>query len=73
MHLLHAETAWNHPAFFDYLDCWMTEDDTQAVAAIKAQTGRLQPEPGAPGPARFWLQSEFAQHLFIDDMWKAYR
>ena len=30
---------WNHPAFFDYVDRWMTEDDTQAVAEIKAQTG----------------------------------
>ena len=28
-----------HPAFFDYADRWMTEDDTQAVAAIKAQSG----------------------------------
>ena len=39
IHLLHAESVWNHPAFFDYVDRWMTEDDTQAIAEIKAQSG----------------------------------
>jgi len=39
MHLLNAEGVWNHPAFFDYADRWMTEDDTQAIVAIKAQSG----------------------------------
>jgi hypothetical protein len=36
IHLLLAENVWNYPAFFDYLDRWMTEDDTQAVAEINA-------------------------------------
>lgn len=26
MRLLHAETNWNHDAFFDYVDRWMTEE-----------------------------------------------
>jgi len=74
MHLMHAESLWNHPAFFDYADRWMTEDDTQAVAAIKAQTGfDYSQNWERQGQTEFWLQGEFPQYTFIDDMWKAYR
>jgi hypothetical protein len=73
-HLLGAERLWNHPAFFDYVDRWMTEDDTQAVAQIKAQTGVAYTEDWErQGQTRFWLQGQFPQYTFIDDMWKAYR
>ena len=34
-----AEKSWNHDAYFDYVDRWMTEDDTQALAEIKKQLG----------------------------------
>jgi hypothetical protein len=74
VHLLHGETIWNHPAFFDYVDRWMTEDDTQAVQDIKTQSGY---DYGAnwerQGQTKYWLQGEFPQYSFIDDMWKAYR
>ena len=74
MHLLNAEGVWNHPAFFDYADRWMTEDDTQAIAAIKAQRGfDYSQDWERQGQTRFWLQGEFPQYPFIDDMWKAYR
>jgi len=39
MHIMKTENVWNYPAFFDYVDRWMYEDDTQTVAEIKAQTG----------------------------------
>ncbi len=72
--LLGGENLWNHPAFFDYVDRWMTEDDTQAVAQIKAQTGfDYSADWERQGQTRFWLQGEFPQYTFIDDMWKAYR
>jgi hypothetical protein len=74
IHILKAETLWNHPAFFDYVDRWMTEDDTQAVAEIKAQSGfDYSASWERQGQTRFWLQGEFPQYSFIDDMWKAYR
>jgi hypothetical protein len=74
VHLLHAESVWNHPAFFDYVDRWMTEDDTQAIAEIKAQSGfDYSANWERQGQTRFWLQGEFPQYSFIDDMWKAYR
>lgn len=72
--LLGGENIWNYPAFFDYVDRWMTEDDTQAVAQIKAQTGfDYSADWERQGQTRFWLQGEFPQYTFIDDMWKAYR
>lgn len=74
IHILKAENAWNYPAFFDYVDRWMTEDDTQAVAEIKAQTGfDYSADWERQGQTKYWLQGEFPQYTFIDDMWSAYR
>ena len=72
--MLGAQTTWNHPAFFDYVDRWMTEDDTQAVADIKAQSGfDYSADWERQGQTASWLQGEFPQYSFVDDMWKAYR
>jgi hypothetical protein len=74
IHLLHAESLWNYPAFFDYVDRWMTEDDTQAVAEIKVQSGfDYSANWDRQGQTHVWLQGQFPQYTFIDDMWKAYR
>jgi hypothetical protein len=74
VHILQAEAVWNYPAFFDYVDRWMTEDDTQAVAEIKAQTGfDYSANWEHQRQTRYWLQGEFPQYTFIDDMWSAYR
>lgn len=74
IHIMHAETVWNYPPFFDYVDRWMTEDDTQAIAQIKAQSGfDYSSDWERQGQTRFWLQGEFPQYTFIDDMWTAYR
>ena len=74
IHIMHAENVWNYPAFFDYVDRWMTEDDTQAVAEIKAQTGfDYSANWERQKQTRYWLQGEFPQYTFIDDMWSAYR
>ena len=74
MRLLSAESLWNHPAFFDYVDRWMTENDTQAIAEIKAQSGfDYSANWERQGQTRYWLQAEFPQYTFVNDMWKAYR
>jgi hypothetical protein len=74
IHILHAENVWNYPAFFDYVDRWMNEDDTQAVAEIKAQSGfDYSADWDRQGQTRLFLQAEFPQYTFIDDMWRAYR
>jgi hypothetical protein len=58
-----VRAAWNHPAFFDYSDRWMTEDDTQARATIKAQIGK---DYSAFPQRRAW-------DSFVTNMWNAYR
>ena len=73
MHLMGAETLWNHPAFFDYAARWMCENDSAAIDTIKAQSGfdysaswdRQQQTAGV-------MQGEFPQYTFIDDMWRKY-
>jgi hypothetical protein len=72
--ILGAQAAWSHPAFFDYVDRWMTEDDAQAIADIQATSGfDYSASWERQGQTRYWLQGEFAQYSFIDDMWRAYR
>ncbi|MEI6067582.1 MAG: hypothetical protein WCQ50_19090 [Spirochaetota bacterium] len=72
--LLHVESAWNYPAFFDYVNRWMTEDDTQAVSAIKAQSGFDYSENWKrQRQTKYFLQGRISQPSFIDDMWTSYR
>jgi hypothetical protein len=72
--IMHAEKAWGHDAFFAYVDRWMTEDDAQAVLDIKTQSGfDYSSDWERQRQTRYWLQGEFPQATFVDDMWKAYR
>jgi len=73
VHLLNGESVWNYPAFFDYVDRWMTEDDTQAVAEIKAQSGYDYSASWERQKQTVnWLDGEVSQPSFIDDMWNAF-
>ena len=40
LRLMHAEKAWNHDAFFDYVDRWMFENDADFVKTLKQATGK---------------------------------
>ncbi len=74
IHLLHAETVWNYPAFFDYVDRWMNEDDTQAIADIKVQSGYdYSANWERQRQTIHWLQGNVSQPSFIDDMWRSLR
>jgi len=74
LHLLRAESIWNHPAFFDYVDRWMMEDDTEAISLIKQQTGfDYAPDWDRQRQTRYWLRGQISEPSFIDDMWKKYR
>ena len=66
--ILHAEELWNHDAFFDYCDRWMTEDDTE-FARIAAAA-----HPGSES----WYTADWARQrqcwdAFVEEMWAAYR
>ncbi len=65
LRLLHAEPAWHHDAFFDYVDRWMYEDDSAFVKTIKAATGRDHDKE--------WARQGQAWDAFINEMWARHR
>jgi len=65
LRLMHAEKAWNHDAFFDYVDRWMYEDDTAFVRTIKETTGRDHDKE--------WARQGQAWDVFVNEMWAKHR
>jgi len=59
--LMGATKAWSHDAFFDYVDRWMTEDNTEFLKIEKQETGRT------------YSAQRTAQNKFVDEMWAKYR
>ena len=56
------------------MDRWMMEDDTEAIALIKQQTGfDYAPDWDRQRQTRYWLRGQVSEPGFIDDMWKKYR
>jgi hypothetical protein len=64
-HLLGAEKLWNHDAFFDYVDRWMTEDDSRAIAEIKQVKGWDY--------SASWERQRQTWDEFVQNMWEVYR
>ncbi|HDQ73498.1 MAG TPA: hypothetical protein ENN19_15595 [Chloroflexi bacterium] len=64
-HILGVKSAWDHDALFDYADRWMTEDDTEHVAAILAATGQDY--------SAGWARQQQCWDDFVEEMWAAYR
>jgi hypothetical protein len=61
--LMALEKYWAHDAFFDYVDRWMSEDETEALK-VMAEVGHKQPE---------WSWQGKVEVQFHEDMWKKYR
>jgi hypothetical protein len=64
LHLLKAEQAWDHPAFFDYCDRWMFEDESAALKTLKQDAAMDEPD---------WAHEGRTWEPFVDQMWAAYR
>jgi hypothetical protein len=62
--LVGGQSNWNHPALFAYVDRWMNEDDTQDIAAIKAQTGLDY--------SASWQRQRQTWDPFVNEMWRLY-
>ncbi len=65
LRLLRAEAAWNHDAFFDYVDRWMYEDDREFVRRIRETTGRDHDKE--------WARQGQAWDGFVNEMWARHR
>lgn len=63
--LLEARDEWAHPAFFDYCDRWMHEDDSGAVAAIEESRGWDY--------SAGWARQGQCWDDFVEQMWAEYR
>jgi hypothetical protein len=62
--LMGAMDLWNHPALFDYVDRWMTEDDTDFNKEIaKARKN----------PVSDWARQRASWDPITNEMWKKYR
>jgi hypothetical protein len=80
MRILGARATWNYPAFFDYADRWMSEPGTQTIPESQCVQDILKNTGfdytagwDQQGQTGGWLQGEFPQYTFVDDMWHAYR
>jgi hypothetical protein len=65
LRLMHAEKAWGHDAFFDYVDRWMVEDDAEFVKQIKEATGHDHDKE--------WARQGQAWDAFVNEMWARHR
>ena len=65
LRILRAEANWDHNAWFDYVDRWMTEDDTEAVEVILAETGQDY-SSSYERQGQCWDE-------FVENMWARYR
>ena len=64
MRIMRAEKVWNHDAFGDYCDRWMTQDDSEHVKVLKEHAGMDL------GPKRRQGQT---WDSWVDAMYKKYR
>jgi hypothetical protein len=63
--IMKAMEYWDHPAFFDYVDRWMTEDDSEAVQIILQTRGWDYTAD--------WSRQGQCWDEFVQNMWDAYR
>jgi hypothetical protein len=63
--ILGTTEEWGHPAFFDYVDRWMTEDDSEAIRIIKQVRGADY--------SAGWARQRQTWDPFVQDMWRTYR
>ena len=72
--LMNAERYWNHDAFFDYIDRWMTENDSSYFSEINAWWAT---QPCGPGGGSLLLYQQGwtpgGNTGFVKGMWNQYR
>ena len=64
LRLLNMEAIWDHPSFFDYVERWMTEDDSEHVVTIR--------DAGMGDYSADWARQGQAWDQFVEQMWHTY-
>jgi hypothetical protein len=62
--LLNMEGIWDHPSFFDYVERWMTENDSLHVIIIR--------DAGMGDYSAAWARQRQAWDQFVEEMWHTY-
>ncbi len=62
--ILNIEGIWDHSAFFDYVERWMTEDDSLHVISIR--------DAGMGDYSASWARQRQAWDHFVEQMWHTY-
>jgi hypothetical protein len=63
--ILRAQKLWNHDAFLDYCDRWMTEDDSEHIKIIEEAKGSDY--------SADYLRQGQTWYPFVNEMWAEYR
>jgi hypothetical protein len=69
LRLLHAEAAWDHDAFFEYVDRWMTEPYD---GDYRAEIMKYFPQARFRNQDR-WTHQGNTWEPFVKSMWDLYR
>jgi hypothetical protein len=74
---MHLEKQWDHDAFFDYVDRWMTEDNAETAKQMKAAIEKGTEPYFHTEKFKFsdqWLTGrQHASEAFVQEMWDKYR
>jgi hypothetical protein len=69
LRILHAKENWAHDAFFDYVDRWMTEDDTEH----RKEVLKVKPGTGWARDDQTWAHQRNCWDPIVQEMWDNYR
>jgi hypothetical protein len=69
MRLMKLEKQWNHDAFFDYVDRWMTENDKEHRAEIAKKTG----DKNLVNEEKKWCHHGWTGDPWVREAWDKYR
>ncbi len=69
LRILGLEKQWNHDAFLDYVDRWMTQDDTPFRTVIGKEFG----DKNLLDPTKSWNHQGHAGDAWVRAMWDKYR
>ena len=69
MRILKLEKHWNHDAFFDYVDRWMTEDDKE----FRHEINKYFPSEALVNEKKSWFHQGNAGDRWVKAAWNKYR
>ena len=67
------EKAWNHDAFFDYVDRWMFEDDKPFRIEIAKYCQPPYSKDAYLDDSKDWFHEGYADQPWVKQLWTKYR